>query len=326
MVSKNVVMPYLSPDVRGGQPHPEFASSHATSSDTALSKNALIAKICRDESMYVDQKIFFETLQEESIPLNGARASKERYRPNGVNSQYKLIWDCVQLFFDKFCGKEEYFNIIKSHRSCYRKTLCDWIYHGCRRNIMKRSDLMEQSHPNIWEYVKDFNPGAVVAVLDQKYLFEKAVAVWGVSDKISHILVPSDVCRMIGVMLSPKIWDHPLEGMGGRSMNLDGTAVLDNYLNDVARAFNDVDVVHPEKLKEHCSVFVRFDEINLNDTLRIALQRYGTELETLYKEVCLEYKRAMTVWRNLTGRRLAGDKWCRGGMGWAKKAASTVLL
>jgi len=93
----------------------------------------------------------------------------------------------------------------ESNRSCFQKKLCDWIYHGSRHTIMKQSNLTrQQSHPNIWEYIKDLKPGAVVAVLDQKYLFEKAVAVWGVSDNSSRICVPSDVCRMIGVMLSPK--------------------------------------------------------------------------------------------------------------------------
>ena len=312
MSTKNVQIPSLRANVGRDPTLSESALFHTTSSETALSKNALIANICRDESMHVDPKMFFDALQEDPIPLNGARASKEHYRPNGVNNQYKLIWDCAQLFFDKFCGSEKYFNIVESNRSCFRKKLCDWIYHGSRRNIMKRRNLTEQSHPNIWEYVKDLKPGAVVAVLDQKYLFEKAVAVWGVSDKSSRICVPSDVCRMIGVMLSPKIWDHSLESIGRKCINfdVDGTTVVNNYFNDVARAFNDVDVdiVHPEKWKEHCSMFVGFNEIDPNDTGRIMVQRSGSELEVMYQEVSSEYKKAMKVWTKSTGGRMRRDE------------------
>jgi len=45
------------------------------------------------------------------------------------------------------------------------------------------------------------------------------------------------------------------------------------------RAFNnvDVDIVHLEKWKEQCSMFVGFNEIDPNDIGRIMLQRSGAK-------------------------------------------------
>ena len=62
-----------------------FLYGTTNKSSAVLSKNILFAKICRDKSMYIDHKFFFEAVQEVATPLNGARANKGHYRPNGVN-------------------------------------------------------------------------------------------------------------------------------------------------------------------------------------------------------------------------------------------------
>jgi len=266
--------------------------------------------------MYIDHKFFFEAVQEVATPLNGARANKGHYRPNGVNGQYKLIWSCAQLLFDKLIGKKEEFQILEMNRSCYRKKLCDWIYNGSRRNLMKRSDLTEESHPHVWEYVKDLSPSALLYYLDQTYVFEKAVSAWGitVSEGFGKA-VACDLCRIIGIMVSEK-FRNVVDGAERRVIVVDDVedTVEDHqnryYFEVLTTQFNDVKTVvaHPDKWISECSDLVGYNDIDPNDFKRIKLHRRGEELKSLWLQVYQQYKSAMHVWRNGLGKMIAGNE------------------
>ena len=301
---------------RGGLSVAECESSYGTTNECSavLSKNMLLAEICRDKTMYIDHKVFFEAVQEVAIPLNGARANKEHYRPNGVNGQYKLIWNCAQLLFDKLFAKTEYFKILEMNRSCYRKKICDWIYHNSRRNLMKRSDLTEESHPHVWEYVKDLNPSATIYYLDQAYVFEKAVSLWGITDNGYRTVLGCDLCRLIGVMLSEKCC-NALTGAQQRTIVVD--SVEDTFedqnryhFDDVAKDFNDVKnfVAHPEEWNLECTDLVGYNDIDPNDFGRIKLSRRRDELKSLWMQVYAEYKSAMYAWKNGPGMTVVGNE------------------
>jgi len=283
------------------------SSLSVSQSTQAPSKSDLFAKICKDQSMYIAHEVFFEALQEVMIPLNGARATKQHYRPNGVNGQYKLIWNCAELFFDKFSAKKEYFNVPETNRSSVRKKLCDWIYHGSRRNSMKRSDMIQDSHPNVWDLVKDMNPGTVVNLLDQNHLFEKGVSLWGITDEFARNVTASDFCRAVGILLDEDFRDALDVIQGGLQKTLDTLDDPSNskteHFDDAARKFNDQKhvIAHPDKWSLDCAHLLGFVELDPNDPDRISLKRSGFEFKCMYEKVCSEYKKAMYTWKNGTG-------------------------
>ena len=261
--------------------------SKSPSATLLVAKNSLLAKICRDETMYIDHKVFFEALQEVMIPLSGKKKSYQHYRPNGINGQYKLIWNCAQLFFDKFSAKKEYFHVTETHRS-YRaqKLLCDWIYHGSRRNSIRRRDMMQDLHPNVWNYAKDLNPDTVVHLLDQSHLFEHAVNLWGVTDKIApNVAWISKVLPRTCESLDKKkvSWQSfVVEHDGGAENELKKKRCHSDVIRDLSPAWNLLNDAEAEYRKKKKRSRTKMDDLKMmKENVRI----YKVNVDFLHKEL-----------------------------------------
>ena len=274
-------------------------------SNPLLSQQDLLKTTLNDKSMLLNEKLFFDYLQEAPVEVIKGKAKRFHFRPKGTQIQHKGIYTLAKTFVEMFERRIDIMKMPQNRAQTIAK-MCNLIYTSSRAGVEKRRNISEQMHPHIWEFVKEENDdNAEYYICRQADIFAYAIKAWGVTDEAQKATVASDYCRAIGCFLLDEINEEldVLQG-GMRSMDIadDPKKRHDAIFSSVAHLFNNERYVikHPTGW-DRCTHLSGWEKIDPNDPSRISIKRSGIDMKHIYEKISSEYKRAMKNYTKGTG-------------------------
>ena len=269
-------------------------------------EDELLRDLMKDESMYMDEALFYAKLQEEPIPVQNNRCKSQHFRLAGKNVQFKGIYECAVIIRRLYESKEKVFNLPKTNKSQTVKKLCSLLYTNSRAGLEKRKDISEHSHPWAWKYIeheKDLEKE--IYLCRQSDILTYAVKAWGITNEAKRTTIPSDYCRFIGIFLLDELKDVT-DMLQGQKKTIDAhddpQKQKVGIFADIAKKFNDkCIIISNPKDWDRCHHLNGFDAIDPNDYSRVSIKRTGGEMKLIYDKISVDYKKAMKNYTKGTG-------------------------
>jgi len=295
-------------NMSGGAP----AKSLSTKSNQPLSLQKLMRVAAQDENMFVSKKDFLDGLNETFTESKSARVARGHFRvPDNPKMSMKKIRTNVKTVLDMFKLKKDIMTIPSKNQSKQENDLCTYIYKQSRANSRLRKEMNAQSHPEVWELVKDLPPDRKIYLFSQSGVLDYAIRRWGKTmEAATKEPTPGDFCRYIGILLHTDNRDlldalqktKPTEKKDGRKFHDDPAFKPVNIFDNLLDQYLDPTVI--VKMPKEWVTMTSVDgyiEMNPNNYERIGFDWKAEDMMSMDSICRTFYKGVMKYWAKGTG-------------------------
>ena len=101
--------------------------SNSPESHPLLSQQDLLKTTLKDQTMLVEEKIFFDDLQEEPVKVTNGKAKRIHFRPKGSPIQHKGIYTLAKTFVQIYERRIDIMKMPQNRAQTIAK-MCNLIY------------------------------------------------------------------------------------------------------------------------------------------------------------------------------------------------------